>query len=873
MSKSSRIKPPKWPLRFLRFFLKEEYLEEIEGDMEELFQDALERHFQKKAKRLYAWEVLKLLRPSLIKNLKGDYHHNAYDMFKNNLKIAWRNLFKNKSFSLINIGGLAMGILVPMLIGLWIHDEISFNKQFENHDHIAAVMQNQTFNGKIETWRGQAMQLEPELRNNHNDYFKYIATATGSWEHLLTVDDKKITKTGAFIGSDITEMLSLKMLKGARSALQNPTSVLLASSTSQVLFGEEDPIGKGLLLDNELAVTVEGVYEDLPDNSSFGDLNFIAPWELHVKSENLIERVGWGNSWFQVYVQLADNTDLQQVSTAIKDAKLNNIDEEYANRTKPQLFLHPMSRWYLHGEFENGVSIGGRIEYVWLFGVIAGFVLLLACINFMNLSTARSEKRAKEVGIRKTLGSFRSQLINQFFSESLLVAGIAFIFALILASLLLPTFNKMADKEISVLWSDPWFWLIGLGFTLLTGIIAGSYPAFYLSAFRPVKALKGTFRLGRFAALPRKILVVVQFTVSISLIIGTIFIFRQIQFAKDRPIGYNRNNLVRVPIKTDDLITHFQALRTDLLNTGMVEEMAGTDVPITATYVTNGGFDWPGKDPNMGDNFTTLRATHEFGDMIEWEIKEGRGFSREFATDTACFVLNEAAVEYMGLKDPIGTMVKWGDNGHFKVIGVVKNLITQSPYDPVRQTIFILHETWLSQINIKLKPESVAREALTQIEAIFKKYDPVNPFEYQFVDEAYARKFKSEERIGKLASFFAILAIFISCLGLFGLASYVAERRTKEIGIRKVLGASVVNLWRMLSKDFVLLVLISCFLAAPIAYYFMNNWLQDYTYRTGLSWWVFAIVGLLALLLTLITVSFQALKAALMNPVNSIKNE
>lgn len=866
------ISPPKWPLKFLRFFIKEAYLEEIEGDMEEVFQDYLEQYSNSRAKWLYTWETLKLFRPGLIKKWKRNHHFNHYDMFINNLKIAWRNLFKNKSLSAINIGGLALGMLVPMLIGLWIYHELSFNKQFENADRIATVMQNQVNNGKIETWWHNAMQLEPELRNNYGNHFKYIVTTPGTWDQLLTFEEKKVTKGGSYMGPDITEMLSLKMLKGNKDALREPNVILLAESTAHALFGYKDPMGKIIKIDNIVEVTVKGVYEDLPENSTFENLTFIAPWRLHVENRNLEGRVDWGNSWFQIYVQIADNANMQQVSTIIKDVKFNNIDPDFAKITKPELFLHPMGDWYLHSKFENGVSVGGGIEYIWLFGIIAVFVLLLACINFMNLSTARSEKRAKEVGIRKTLGSLRTQLIGQFFSESLLVTSLACILALLLAQALLPFFNEVAGKELVLLWNNPWFWIISLGFILFTSLLAGSYPSFYLSAFQPVKVLKGTFRTGRFASWPRKALVIIQFTVSISLILGTIFIFHQIQYAKDRPIGYNRDNLLRIPKKSKELAKHFEALKSDLLNTGMIEEIARTDIPITATSNTNGGFDWEGKNPNMSNDFTSLRVTHEFGRMVNWKIKEGRDFSKELSTDKNVFILNEAAVEYMGLENPVGAIMK-RDGNNYEIVGVVKNLITQSPYDPVRQTIFMLEEGWFNHIYIKLKPESKAYEALTQIETIFKKYDPINPFEYHFVDQSYARKFQSEERIGKLASAFAILAIFISCLGLFGLASYVAERRTKEIGIRKILGASVLNLWKLLSQEFILLVLVSALLAAPITYYMVNNWLEDFAYRISLSWWVFGLIVLLALIIVLLTVSFQTLKAALTSPVNSIKSE
>lgn len=873
MNDPKQLQPSHWALKFFRWYCNPDFVEDLEGDLHERFDRKKLARGMRKARWALVKDVFSLFRPGIIRPLRINHPFiNTVDMFRNHFKIAWRNLFKNKFFSSINIGGLAAGMLIPMLIGLWIHDELSFNKQYPNQDRIALAMQNQTLNGKIETWFNQARQLEPELRKSYGHLFDGIVTTPGTWTHSITYGDKKVKQRGSYFGPDIIDMLSINLIKGSQENMEDPNAIFLAASLAKSIFGEEDPMDKPLVLGQDLAVTVKGVYEDLPENSEFQNLFFIVPWERYFQNANLEERTGWGNSWFNVFVQLADNVNMEEASLAIKNAKYDNVETDYAERTKPAIFLHPMKDWYLRGEFENGKNAGGRIEYVWLFGIIAVFVLLLACINFMNLSTARSEERAKEVGIRKTLGSIRSQLISQFFSESLLITLLAFVLSVGLAYILLPTFNEIADKELQLPWGNPTFWLLGIGFALLTGLIAGSYPSLYLSAFKPVKILKGTFRAGRLASLPRKALVVVQFTVSISLIIGTIFIFRQIQHAKDRPIGYNRDNLIRVPIRDEEIIKHFQTLRTDLLNTGMVEEMAGTDSPITSTGVTNGGFDWPGKDPNASNDFTSLRVTYEFGDMVDWEIIAGRDFSRDFASDSTGFILNEAAVEYMGVDDPIGMVMRRGDDVH-KIVGVVKNLITQSPYAPVRQTLFMLHETWLNYINIKLKADAPPHEALTAIEAIFKKYDPANSFDYTFADESYAQKFDDEERIGKLASFFAILAIFISCLGLFGLAAYVAERRKKEIGIRKVLGASILRLCQMLSKDFIKLVLISFVLATPISYYLMNNWLEDFSYRTGLSWWVFALVGILSMVIALTTVVFQALRAALMNPVNVIKSE
>ncbi|MEM1124227.1 MAG: FtsX-like permease family protein, partial [Bacteroidota bacterium] len=466
------------------------------------------------------------------------------------------------------------------------------------------------------------------------------------------------------------------------------------------------------------------------------------------------------------------------------------------------------------------------------------------------------------------------QIIGQFYSETFLVSLIAFGLALLLAKIFLPTFNQMAGKEMTLLWKEPMFWVASLGFIALTSLLAGSYPSLYLSAFQPVKVLKGTFRAGKLASLPRKALVVIQFTVSVSLIIGTLFVFKQIQFAKDRPINYNRDNIVRIPIKSKDaIIPHLAAIRTDMLQISGIEEVVITDSPITSMGVTNGGFTWEGKDPDASNDFTTLRVTYEFGDMIDWELIAGRDFSRDFATDSSAFVINEAAAKYMGIENPVGMVMKRGDAVH-PIVGVVKDMITQSPYEPVRQMLFMLHEKGFHNfINVKVNSKSDVKETLAQVGTVYNKYDPVNAFEYNFEDETFARKFRNEERIGNLAAAFALLAIIISCLGLFGLAAYVAEQRTKEIGIRKVLGASVVNLWQLLTKEFVLLVVVACFLAIPFAYYFTNNWLANYTYRTDISWWVFALVAIAALFITLITVSFQAIKVAFGNPVNAIKGE
>jgi putative ABC transport system permease protein len=793
-------------------------------------------------------------------------------MIKNYFKIAWRNLLKNRTSSLINIGGLAVGMAVAVLIGLWIYDELSFNKNFKNYDRIAQVMQNNTFNGDIGTGTNVPYPMGDELGRSFGDDFKYITMGSWNGDHILSFNEKKLTKSGTFFEPQALEMLDLKMLNGTRAGLKDPSSILLSESSAKAYFGNADPMGKILKIDNKLNVKVTGVYEDIPYNSSFADVGFIAPWELFATSQGLREAADpWRCNCYFNYVQLADNADIKKVSAKIKDIKLSKVDKSELKQ-KPQVFLYPMSRWHLYSEFKNGASTGGRIQYVWLFGIIGMFVLLLACINFMNLSTAKSEKRAKEVGIRKSVGSLRVQLVLQFFIESLLVAVLAFILSLLLVQLALPFFNQVSDKKMNILWSNPLFWLAGIGFSLVTGLIAGSYPALYLSSFKPVKVLKGTFRAGRFAAIPRKILVVLQFTVSVILIIGTIIVFEQIQFAQNRPIGYSRDGLVTLPMITSDIHNHFDVVKNELINDGGIVSIAEAGSPTTANWSTNAGFDWKGKDPSLAVEFPNIDVSYDYGKTVGWQFKDGRDFSRAFISDTTSFVLNETAAKFIGLKNPVGEILKW-DGVPFKIIGIIKDMVSESPYEPVRPTLFHL-STYPGNVMIaKINPAASAGESLKKIEAVFKKYNPAQPFDYQFVDEEYAKKFGNEKRIGKLASSFAILAIFISCLGLFGMASFVAEQRTKEIGVRKVLGASVFNLWRLLSKEFVLLIIISLLIATPTAYYFMHNWLQNYQYRTEISWWIFAASGFGALMITLLTVSYQAIKAAIANPVKSLRTE
>lgn len=793
-------------------------------------------------------------------------------MIKNYFKIAWRNLVQNTVFSVINVTGLSIGMAAAMLIGLWLWDELSINKYHQHYDRLARVMQHQTANGTTFTSIATPLPMRNALASEFGSDFSHIALSSWTENHILAYGGAQFTEKGNCVEPDFPFMMSLKMLRGTAKNLGDPTSVLLSESVAKALFGNSEPINKVIKVDNKHHFKVTGVYEDLPYSTEFRDVAFLLPWKFFLEDTPWVKRseTNWGNNSFQLFVEIAPRTAFEKVSAKIQDIKVRHAPEEA--RSNPRIFLNPMSHWHLHSEWENGVPVRGRIQFVWLFGMIGAFVLLLACINFMNLSTARSERRAKEVGVRKAVGSARRQLIGQFLLESVLMTMIALISALILSALLLPIFNQIADKKIAFPWHSILSWAVALAFTLLTGIFAGSYPALFLSKFNPVKVLKGALQSGKAAVMPRQVLVVVQFTISISFIIGTLVVLRQIQYAKDRPTGFERSGLVSVPINTAELRSHYSVIRQELLQTGAVIDLAESSSPVDEVWSSDASFAWSGKDPNLSGDFGTVGITHEYGNTVGWRFMQGRDFSRHFSTDSLGIILNESATKFMGIKDPVGMSIQW-NSLEYKVIGVIEDVITGSPFTPVRPTVYLMKQDWADFIHIRLNPAKNPGQALSSLETVFKKYNPGSPFEYKFADEEYDRKFRAEERIGQLSSIFTTLAILISCLGLFGLVSYLAEQRRKEIGIRKVLGASVASVWALLSKDFIILVAIAALLATPVSYYLLSDWLESYAYRTELSWWIFASGIVSALVITLLTVGFQAIKVALLDPVKSLRGE
>jgi putative ABC transport system permease protein len=794
-------------------------------------------------------------------------------MFRNNLKIAWRNLLKNKTYSFINITGLAAGMAVAMIVGLWITDEISANRQFKNYESVYQVMMHQTFDGHRGTQTALPYPMGEELKAKFPD-MKGVAMCDWGQDHSLVYGDKKISKFGHYIGEDAVNMFSLNILSGDKNPLHDPHSIVLTEETAKALFANENPLNKIVRVDNTVDLKVTAIVTKLPKNSSF-NFEYLIPFQLQESIYpwvKLYHKTNWRNNSWQVYVQLNDHVTEKSVDAKIKNVVIAHVNDENTLKSiKPEVIIQPMSKWRLYNDFENGVNTGGFIKYVRMFGILGLVVLLIACINFMNLSTARSEKRAKEVGVRKAVGSDRGQLIRQFLSESLFISVLAFLFALAITALALPYFNRLTEKEMSLQVTSPLFWIIMIIFTLLTGLLAGSYPAFYLSAFNPVYTLKGNLKTGRSGALPRKILVVLQFASSVILMIGTTVIYQEIQHGKNRPIGFDNRGLISVDW-SDDIGKHYEALRADLLKTGVVSSICKSNSPPSQIFSNNNGWEWKNSQPvEKAVLFSTIATDYDYTKTIGIKLIAGRDFSREYA-DSGSVILNEAAVKRMGLKNPVGEQLKWNDKP-MTVVGVVPDVQMESPFRPVSPLTIIFNKDWTGSLNVRINPNVSASSALKKIQPIFDRYNPAFPFVYHFADTEYAKKFNYEELVGNLAAIIAVIAIFISCLGLFGLASFTAEQRVKEIGVRKVLGASVASLWQLLSKDFVKLVLISCVIAVPVAYYFMNEWLKNYEYKINIGAGVFAMVIGLSIIITLVTVSFQAIRAARANPTTSLRSE
>ena len=650
------------------------------------------------------------------------------------------------------------------------------------------------------------------------------------------------------------------------TALKEPTSIVITESTAKTFFNEQDPINQLIKIDNGQELKVTGVVKDVPKQSAFR-FDYVLPFSYYEATQGWVRNAknNWNNNSFQMYVELHPGNLESDVNNSIKDLVKNN------NPKAPtaQLFLHPMSKWRLYSKFENGKNTGGMIDYVQLFTAIAIFVLIIACINFMNLATARSESRAREVGIRKSVGSRRKELIFQFLGESVMITFISSMIALVLVELVLPSYNTLVSKNIAIDYSNPLLWTLAIAWVLIIGIFSGSYPAFYLSGFQPVKVLKGKVNVGKGTIAPRKVLVTLQFGFSIFLIIGTIVIYQQIMHVKSRDIGYDRENLMQI-WTNNELETNFQAIRTELERTGVVKSICKSNSPITSIFSSN-EVKWDGMPTDQRVAFSTIATEYDYTKTMGIQLLEGRDFSREF-NDSLSVVINQAAVDFMGMKNPIGQKIIYNKES-LEIIGIMPNVVMDYPDQPVEPLTLIFAPDWSSTISVRLNKTTNLNESINQVESVFKKLNPTYPFEFRFADTDFEKKFSTINLISRLATIFATLAIIITCLGLFGLAAFTAEQRTKEVGIRKVMGASVSSLVLLLSKDFSRLVIFSFLISAPLAWWFLNNFLERYPYRISIMWWMLPAVGLFALALAVIIVSTQAIKAAVSNPVNSLRNE
>jgi ABC-type antimicrobial peptide transport system permease subunit len=787
-------------------------------------------------------------------------------MLKNFFKVAWRNMLRSKGFTLINITGLIVGMASAILILLWIQNEVSYDQFHEKKDRIYEAWNRASFSGELNCWNTTPKVLARTLEKDLPEVEAAVRVDWGS-NFLFSIGDKRITVQGSMVDSNFLQVFSFPLLKGDPSqVLKDMHSIVLTEKLAKKLYGNEDPMGKVIKIDNKENFTVTGILKDLPNNTRFS-FEYLMPWSyLRFTGE---DDQYWGNNSTRTYVLLKPHASLASVNAKMKVFKPKYDPED----PKWEMFLYPLNRWHLYSNFTNGKEDGsGRITFVRLFAIVAAFILLIACINFMNLGTARSEKRAKEVGIRKVVGARKYSLVTQFIGESILLALIAGLFAIAVVQLSLSGFNQLTDKQLYIPYTSASFWLCGLAFVVFTGFLAGSYPAFFLSSFQPVKVLKGAFKKSQSPVTPRKILVVLQFTFAIILIICTIIVKQQIDYAQSRQTGYNKNNLVYHHF-TGDVEKNYQLIKNELLAQGIATSITKTSAPITQSWSDGWGQEWEGKDPNDKTDFFRYNEDEGLGKTAGLQFIQGRDFDlRQFPTDSTGLIINESALKVMKFKDPIGKIVK--DNGtEWHIVGVIKDFILTSPYTPTKPMLIAGAKAWFNVIMIRMNETRPTAQLLQQAEKIFKKYNPEYPFAYKFVDEEYANKFKGEQRVGTLAALFSGLTIFISCLGLLGLAIYMAEARIKEIGVRKVLGASIGGLVALLSKDFLKLVGIAFLIATPIAWWAMYEWLSDYPYRVTIQWWVFAGAGLLSMLIALATVSYQAVRAALSNPVESLRTE
>ncbi|MGI8580632.1 MAG: ABC transporter permease [Chitinophagaceae bacterium] len=788
-------------------------------------------------------------------------------MITNYLKLALRHIKKNKGYAFINMIGLSLGMACSILILLWVNDELRYNKFQKNYNNLYQVIENQTYEGKTYTFSAMPGKFAAAVKEELPE-IKYAARSDWGTNLLFSVGDKSIYELGNYVDPDFLRMFSFNLIKGdTAKLLTDPSSIVITTKIAEKFFGKDDPIGKTIKVNNDREVTITGLLKEPPLNSSL-KFSWLASFKIYEDKNPWLQ--GWGNNGIQAFVQLKDGADPKQVDRKLKDFISKKDTSAIA---KP--FLLAMKDWRLRSRFEDGKYAGGRIEYVRMFSIIGLLIIIIACINFMNLATARSEQRAREVGVRKVLGAGRGILIRQFFGESIMMSVAAMIVAALIVFLVLPSFNTLVEKKLLFDISNPVLWAGLPLLALVCGAIAGSYPSLYLSSFNPATVFKG-LRIGKNSTTVyvRKGLVITQFVISIVLIISTIIIYSQIEHVKNRQLGYDKENIIYLWLK-GKMNEHFPAIHNQLLSTGAVENAAMSNNRVFNVGSSSGDFSWKGKTPESKLLVSMDWVSPQYISTMGMKLASGRDFNTDITTDSSNIIINETFANIIGKKDPVGDIIR-RDNGRGRsltIVGVVKDYVFNDMYKKPDPLILFCDTSNVSSMLIRLKSSQDVQQQIAKIEKVIKSNNPAYPFESKFLDQDFNNLFKSEMLIGKLSRVFALLTILISCLGLLGLAAYTAERRTKEIGIRKVLGATVTSVIALLSKDFLRLVAISSLVAFPLAWWMMHKWLQDFSYRIDISLWVFVIAGGLAVIIALLTVSFQAIKAAVANPVKSLRTE
>ena len=778
------------------------------------------------------------------------------------LKIAVRNIFKNKLYSFVNITGLAIGMAACILILLWVTDEINYNGFNKNLDKIFTIPQTQHYQtiGDF-TVAPTPIPLAPALKEEipEIEYITRYESYLG--KSKITYDDKTFNQQVNFADPDFFKMFSFDFIEGDKeNALKDPSSIIITEEMALKYFGNEDPIGKTLRMDDKYDLRINGIVKNVPKNS---DIQFDMLIPITMLENYGYNMNNWGSNMLITYVMLKNPYQYTDISKKIENRLKKELDASTAGR----LFLFPFSKLHLYSIRGSG----GRIETVIIFSVIALFILIIACINFMNLTTARSAKRSTEVGIKKVVGATRSQIAKQFFGESILLTFISLVFSLLIVELFLPYFNDISHKALTLSQVSFTTILLVLSITIVTGILSGIYPAIFLSSFKPIGTLKSKITSGTSRFSLRRVLVVLQFAISIILIIATSVVFLQLHFILNKNLGLDKDNIVYLNLSSE-LQKKPVELKNELLRNSKIKDASVSNLLPIQVYSNGGGWSWEGKDPNEDELVSSMSADNDFLKTYNIKLKEGRFYSKEYpADDSLSIVINESFEKLMGFQNAVGKILSRGDNYHVNIIGVVKDfnfIQLQNKIGP----LVIFPESTPRYLSLKINSAGLS-ETLGFIENTCKKFDSKFVFDYDFIDKTYEKIYESETTLGKIFNSFALLAIIISCLGLLGLASYVAELRTKEIGIRKVLGASVGGIVFSLSKEFIKWVLIANIIAWPVAYYFMNNWLQDFAYRIGISWWIFVLSGGIALMIALATISVQAVKAAVANPVESLRYE